>query len=187
MTPSGHSHAFKCTLPKRTLFSLKSGKHHLVGIFILFASILFLTTSAKTADPSANPFPPNSPEHAALNAASEFLTNDAFLLRQDYWQGTLTTETGKALKLQFFKGNRYRFFFALSKDSLPDKALLHLHIYDKASHEVASATSQNSSNVVDLDFKPKSTGLYLVLMSIEVPKDSSARTGIPAVMFYGYE
>lgn len=164
-----------------------------ISAAVAFLSISFLFLSFTlpipivVADNPDNPFPPDSPEHAALSAASEFLGNDAFMLRQDYWKGDLTTETGKALRLQFFKGNRYRFFFAVSKDRLPDKALLHLHIYDKASHEVASVSSTGSTNVIDLEFKPKSTGLYLVLMSIEAPKNSSARTGISSVMFYGYE
>lgn len=182
MIPPGNNKAFNFAL---SIF--KSGKRQIVCIISLPALLLFSAIALNAADPADNPFPPNSPEHAALSAASEFLANDAFLLRQDYWQGNLTTETGKALQLQFFKGNLYRFFFAISKEHLPDKALLHLHIYDKASHEVASVTSQASSNVIDLAFKPKLTGLYLVLMSIEVPKNSSARTGIPSVMFYGYE
>jgi len=152
---------------------------------LAFLHITFMSVSAE--EDSDNPFPADTPEHAALSAASEYLANDAFLLRQDYWKGNLNTETGKALQLQFFKGNQYRFFFAVRKDRLPDKAVLHLHLYDKASHEVASVSSVNSTNVIDLEFKPKSTGLYLVLMSIEVPKNSSARTGIPSVMFYGYE
>ncbi|NOX99149.1 MAG: hypothetical protein GXP30_05365 [Verrucomicrobia bacterium] len=164
-----------------------SDKLRLIGILGLTFFLLSGAIPSNAADTPDNPFPPNSPEHAALSAASEFLTNDAFLLRQDYWQGKLGTETGKALQLQFFKGNRYRFFFAVSKKQLPDKALLHLHIYDKASKEVATVSSQGTSNVIDLTFIPKSTGLYLVLMSIEVPKNSSARTGISSVLFYGYE
>lgn len=170
-----------------------NGKTHLAwkAAALAFQSTLALvllnTFPTMVAEDSGNPFPPDSPEHAALSAASEFLGNDSFMLRQDYWKDDLTTETGKALRLQFFKGNRYRFFFAASKDLLPDKALLQLRIYDKASQEVASASSTSSTNVVGLEFKPKSTGLYLVLMSIEIPKNSSARTGIPSVMFYGYE
>ncbi len=175
------------SLSRKTLFSHIPDFCHFVSVISFITLALHAVLPASAADKTNNPFPPNSPEHAALSAASEFLANDAFLLRQDYWQGNLTTETGKALQLQFFKGNRYRFFFAVSKEHLPDKALLHLHIYDKASNEVASVSSQGSANVIDLQFNPKSTGLYLVLMSIEVPKNSSARTGIPSVMFYGYE
>ncbi len=185
MTLPDHSRALEILPTNNALCFIALNKFLRVGIASLL--MLFTIIPSNAADPAANPFPPNSPEHAALSAASEFLANDAFLLRQDYWQGKLSTETGKALQLQFFKGNRYRFFFAVGKSQLPDKALLHLHIYDKASKEVATISSQGSSNVIDLAFTPKSTGLYLVLMSIEVPKDSSARTGIPSVLFYGYE
>jgi len=176
---------FNITLPKKIQAPCISA--HLVAATCFIALALHAVTASKAADKNANPFPADSPEHAALQAASEYLTNDAFLLRQDYWKGNLTTELGKALQLQFFKGNRYHFFFAASKKRLPKQALLHLHIYDKASNELASVSSQGPSNVIDLQFTPKSTGLYLVLMSIELSKDSSAHTGIPAAMFYGYE
>jgi len=176
---------FNNALPKKSPRSRLSA--HLASVISFIALTLYAPLAGKAADKNDNPFPPDSPEHSALQAASEYLANDAFLLRQDYWKGNLTTELGKALQLQFFKGNRYHFFFAVSKTRLPKQALLHLHIYDKASNEVASVSSQTSSNVIDLQFKPKSTGLYLVLMSVEVPKDSSALTGIPSVMFYGYE
>ena len=175
-----------CSLKKPVHFAFPYIRQF-AGIICISVLIIFTIISAYADENSENPFPPNSPEHAALNAASKFLADDAFLLRQDYWKGNLTTELGKALRLQFFKGNRYRFFFAVSKDRLPEKALLHLHVYDKASHEVATTSSTTSTNVIDLEFKPKSTGLYLVLMSIEVPKDSSALTDIPSAMFYGYE
>ncbi len=174
------------TLPDHGTFHF-AWKVTAIAFQSVLALVLVATFSTAFAEDSANPFPPDSPEHAALSAASEFLGNEAFQLRQDYWKDNLSTETGKALRLQFFKGNHYRFFFAASKTLLPDNALLQLRIYDKASQQVASASSSASSNVVGLEFKPKSTGLYLVLMSIEVPKNSSARTGIPSVMFYGYE
>ncbi len=176
---------FNLSSSKKTPFSPIA---ELCRLFVVIGCIAFgFPLTAQAADKSDNPFPANSPEHAALNAASEYLSNDAFLLRQDYWKGGLSTELGKALQLQFFKGNRYRFFFAVNQANLPEQALLHLHIYDKASNEVASTSSNKSGNVIELQFTPKSTGLYLVLMSIEVPKNSSARTDIPSVMFYGYE
>lgn len=187
MISSAHNGVLKDSFLRKTSLSPESGNRHFVHIISLLILMFIPVCYLHAADPSENPFPLDSPEHAALSAASEFLANDAFLLRQDYWKGSLTTETGKALRLQFFKGNRYRFFFAANKKQLPDEALLHLHIYDKASNEVASSSTTLSHNVVDLEFKPKSTGLYLVLMSIELPKNSSARAGIPAVMFYGYE
>ncbi|MCF6311354.1 MAG: hypothetical protein L3J39_02790 [Verrucomicrobiales bacterium] len=153
----------------------------------LIALSLSILPLAIGEEKSANPFPADSAEHAALEAASPYLGDDAFLLRQDYWQGNLTTELGKALRLQFFKGNHYRFFFAVKPSRLPKNAQLHLQIYDKASRQVAAISSQDSSHVIELSFTPKSTDLYLIMMSIEVPKNSSARTGIPSVLFYGYK
>lgn len=174
-------------LPKRPQISPLTITLQKFAWLTLIALTLSLLPQATGEEKSANPFPADSAEHAALEAASPYLGDETFMLRQDYWKGDLTTELGKALRLQFFKGNHYRFFFAVNPSQLPKNAQLHLHIYDKASHQVAAISSPDNSHVVELQFTPKSTGLYLVMMSIEVPENSSALTGIPSVLFYGYK
>lgn len=136
----------------------------------------------------ASPFPPDAPEHEALSAASPYLGNEKFSLRQDYWQGSLTTKAGTAIKLQFFKGNTYRLFFAVAPSTLPKKGTVHLHLFNAANEEVASASGEPGKPVVDLHFENTlKTGLYLVLMRVELPPGPLVEEEVPAVMFYGWE
>lgn len=138
--------------------------------------------------PQTSPFPPDAPEHEALTAASPFLADEGFSLRQDYWQGVLTTKTGKGLKLQFFKGNTYRLFFGVSPSALPKDGTLHLHLYNAAGEEVAHAPGEAGKPAVALHFENTlKTGLYLVLMRVELPPGPLAEEEVPAVMFYGWQ
>lgn len=138
--------------------------------------------------PQVSPFPPDAPEHEALTAASPYLADENFSLRQDYWQGDLTTRTGKGLKLQFFKGNTYRLFFAVAPSALPKDGTLHLHLYNAAGEEVAHVPGEAGKPAVDLHFENTlKTGLYLVLMRVELPPGPLAEEDVPAVMFYGWQ
>lgn len=136
----------------------------------------------------AKPFPPDSPEHQALVLASPFLGNEAFTLRNDYWKNEVSTESGKAVRLQFFKGNTYRLFFGASTEALPKTAKLHLHIFDSKDKEVATVAGEPGQAAVALHFeKTKKTGLYLVLMRIEPQPGPAQEVSVPSVLFYGWE
>lgn len=142
----------------------------------------------KAAPGEAKPFPPDSPEHQALTAASPSLGDEAFTLRQDYWKGTLTTTSGRALRLQFFKGNTYRLFFGAAPSSLPAGARLHLHVFDSEEEEVAVATGEPDEAAVALHLEDAGkTGLYLILMRVEPRPGPAAETEVPAALFYGWQ
>jgi len=134
-------------------------------------------------------FPPNSPEHQALTASSPYLAEEEFYLRNDYWKGEVTLESGTAMRLQFFKGNTYRLFFGAAKDKLPPGAKLHLHIFDSKSKEVATASGKPDEAAAVLNHKNKKTGLYLIMMRIEVAESSEKdeTEKIPSVLFYGWK
>lgn len=155
----------------------------------LLAMLFAPSRTATSAEPgSAKPFPENSPEHQALTMASPFLGNDAFTLRNDYWQGIVSTEAGTAVRLQFFKGNTYRLFFGAHTDALPETAKLHLHIFDSRDKEVATVSGEPGQAAVALHFeKTRKTGLYLVLMRIEPQPGPVAPVSVPSVLFYGWE
>lgn len=159
-----------------------------------FLSALFLWAgqpvafAAESADGRPKPFPKDSPEHQALTAASPYLGNDAFTLRNDYWTGAVTTDAGTAVRLQFFKGNVYRLFLGASPPKLPEGARLHLHIFNDQSEEVISASSPAGQPAVVLNFeKVRKTGQYLVLMRIEPRPGPAAPVAVPSVLFYGWE
>ncbi|MCB1088641.1 MAG: hypothetical protein KDM63_16505 [Verrucomicrobiae bacterium] len=143
---------------------------------------------SRAEDEPPKPFPKNSPEHQALTASSPYLGNDAFTLRNDYWTGTVSTLSGTAVRLQFFKGNIYRLFFGVGTDQFPEGARLHLHIFDEKSDEVISASGEAGQAAVVLNFeKVRKTGLYLVLMRIEPRPGPAAEVLVPSVLFYGWE
>ncbi len=143
-------------------------------------------TGAESA--GAKPFPPDSPEHQALMTASPYLGNDAFTLRNDYWKGDVSTQSGRAVRLQFFKGNTYRLFFGASTEVLPESARLHLHIFDAKEKEVATVAGEPGQAAVALHFeKTRKTGLYLVLMRIEPKPGPVQEVAVPSALFYGWE
>jgi hypothetical protein len=156
-----------------------------LGAIVLSASSIFGTRAE--GDDDANPFPADTPEHAALTAASSYLDDDDFMLREDYWKGSVTPQTGKAVRLQFFKGNTYRFFFAIEPEKSNAATTLSMRIYDAQSREVALAQSKPAETATALHFEPKATGLYLVLMGVEIAEGTNPYRDYPAVMFYGFE
>ncbi len=153
----------------------------------IFLSVSVLSSSRAEDDGDAIPFPADTPEHAALTAASSYLEDADFMLREDYWKGSVTPQTGKAVRLQFFKGNTYRFFFAIEPEKANAATTLSVRIYDAQSREVALTQSKPAETATALNFKPKATGLYLVLMGVEIAEGTNPYRDYPAVMFYGFE
>ena len=150
-------------------------------------------SAARTQDSDGGPklFPPNSPEHQALTASTPYLGDEDFYLRNDYWQGSVSPDEGTAMRLQFFKGNTYRLFFGATKDKLPAGSILHLNIFDSNSKEVTAASGEPGEAAAVLSHKNRKTGLYLILMRIEIP-DSAKKEGSdseknPCVLFYGWK
>jgi hypothetical protein len=159
----------------------------LLGAVLLFSFSLDTSLVIAADEADTIPFPADSPEHAALTAASSYLDEDDFMLREDYWKGSVTPQTGKAVRLQFFKGNTYRFFFAIEPEKANAATTLSMRIYDAQSREVAVTQSKPSEIATALNFKPDSTGLYLILMGVDIAKGSNPYRDYPAVMFYGFE
>lgn len=157
----------------------------LASVSLLLYGFLVLAPGMRLA---AEPFQKDSPEHQALLLASPYLGDEAFAIRQDYWRGKITTQTGRAVKLQFFKGNHYRLFFGAAPIELPPGSKLHLHIYGENNEEVAQATGEPGAAAVALEFdNTLQTGLYLVLMRIEAPPGPLAEAEVRSVMFYGWK
>lgn len=155
-------------------------------LFPLLASLVLSGTLAGTA--SAQGFPEDAPEHQALTLASEALGDSAFTLRQDYWKGLVTPESGRAVRLQFFKRNLYRLYFGVAPSALPKGAKLHLHIFDSENKEVAAATGEPGAAAVSLAFENTlRTGVYLILMRIELPPGPLAAEEMKAALFYGWK
>ncbi|MEY4483719.1 MAG: hypothetical protein RL693_1171 [Verrucomicrobiota bacterium] len=85
---------------------------------------------------------------------------DGFDFRADIWVRELKPELGKAVRVQFFKGNDYRVCVAVPKDSGVQIAA---HVLDTEGKPVESKveTTEDGWGLV-LHAKPKRTGLYVV-------------------------
>jgi hypothetical protein len=152
----------------------------------LLAALVLSGSFVRTA--SAQAFSEDAPEHQALTLASEALGDPDFTLRQDYWKGLVTPSSGRAVKLQFFKRNLYRLYFGVAPSELPKGAKLHLHIFDSENEEVAAATSEPGAAAVTLAFEnTRKTGVYLILMRVELPPGPLTGEEMKAVLFYGWK
>lgn len=152
----------------------------------IFAALALSGVLAGSARGQA--FSEDAPEHQALTLASEALGDPDFTLRQDYWKGLVTPSSGRAVRLQFFKRNLYRLYFGVAPSELPKGAKLHLHIFDSENEEVATAAGAPGASAVTLAFENTlKTGLYLVLMRVELPPGPLAGDDMKAVLFYGWK
>ena len=157
---------------------------------ILCAAMAFLLAGRIDAPAKAKPFPPNSPEHQALTAAGPYLDREGFTLRNDYWEGVVSTQLGTAMRLQFFKGNLYRLFFGVDTVFSPRTPGSTSRFSIPRRREVAAAfVDSGPFAAVALEFAPKKTDLYLILMRVESPAANAVdrEINLPSVLFYGWE
>ncbi len=127
---------------------------------------------------------PKSPEFAAITLAAPDIKRKEFDLRDDFWSGSLTGEAGKAIRLQFFKGNDYTVYFAAGSDEIAKGTKVFLRVVSKDNEVIAESKGQKGS-ATSVKVAPPGTGLYLVLMRVEVEGDEERQ--IPCALFYGYE
>jgi len=154
----------------------------------LLAAAACLALPLAGAEAPAEPYPEDSPEHQALSLASPFLGDSEFKMRNEYWTGRLSTASGRAVRLQFFKGNLYRLFLGVAPTGLPPGARVQIHVVDDQSEVVAAAEGEPGEAAVALFLEePPRTGLYLVLMSIDAGPGPLAEIEAEAVLFYGWK
>ncbi|MDB6140514.1 MAG: hypothetical protein JWO94_3586 [Verrucomicrobiaceae bacterium] len=84
---------------------------------------------------------------------------EGFEFRADSWLKDLRPDMGKAIRLQMFKGNDYRFCIAVPPNSGVHLAATVLD-FDGKPVGKADATAQGWGII--LSYKPKKTGLYVV-------------------------
>ena len=158
----------------------------LLGALLPFSTLFAQAVEKGVGGTDPHRYSESSAEHAALLAAAKHMKDVDFSLRQEYWKGDIKAAAGKAVKLQFFPHTEYRLFFA-APATVPKGTKVHLKIVNRDSEVLASTSSRFGSKVVALKFKPKKTGLYLVLMRLEVPKGTAEDYAAACAMFYGYE
>lgn len=96
---------------------------------------------------------------AVLSLTTKY-EKDGFDFRADIWVRELKPDLGKAVRVQFFKGNDYRICVAVPKDSGVQIAA---HILDAEGKPVEGKVEPTKDGWgLVLSAKPKRTGLYVV-------------------------
>ena len=113
----------------------------------------------------------------AMEAATEAV-KDGFLVRQEFWAGSLSTKQPSVVKHQLFAGNSYWFWLGSEEDS----AQVTVHVYDP-SGKLCDAESWQRGKMAAAKVVPKVTGTYLIVFSIEQSKAKKNRWALA----YGFK
>lgn len=116
--------------------------------------------------------------HSRAMEAAAAAVKDGYLVRQEYWAGSLTVRQPSVVKHQLFKGNSYWFWIGSDEDS----AQVTIHIYDPSGKLVDSESWQRG-NMAAAKVVPKQTGVYLIVFSVEQSKAKKNRWALA----YGYK
>jgi hypothetical protein len=119
----------------------------LLALFALFA----LPWQARAGEKS-------EAEQAALTLAKAH-EKEGFEFRADIWEKDLKADMGKALRIQLFKGNDYRFCIAVPPNSAVHITATVLDFDGKPSGTLQPVAQGWG---LTLSFKPKKTGAYAI-------------------------
>jgi hypothetical protein len=139
-----------------------------------FRSLLILVTAI--AMPVAFAYVDDA--HSRAMEAAVAAVKDGYLVRQEYWAGSLTVRQPSVVKHQLFKGNSYWFWIGSDEDS----AQVTVHVYDP-SGKIADAEAWQRGNMAAVRVVPKKTGTYLIVFSIEHSDAKKNRWALA----YGYK
>lgn len=120
-------------------------------------------------------------EAVARAAAVPYAEKEKIEFRSDVWVGELTGAKGKAVRVQCIKGRRYRFIVAAGAAEKKAGTKLHVAVVDGANRMLEKGGGKGS--VATVRFRPKATGLYLILVRAET-KGGGVRE-IPCAMVFG--
>jgi hypothetical protein len=139
-----------------------------------FRSLLIL--AAAIALPVAFAFVDDA--HSRAMEAAVAAVKDGYLVRQEFWAGSLSTKQPSVVKHQLFKGNSYWFWLGSDEDS----AQVTVHVYDSTG-KIADAESWQRGNMAAVRVAPKKTDTYLIVFSVEQSKAKKNRWALA----YGYK
>jgi hypothetical protein len=106
---------------------------------------------------------------------------EGFDFRADIWERQLTPDLGKAVRVQFFKGNEYRVCVAVPPQSSVQIAA---HVLDMEGKAVESKVEAAQGGWgVTLSVKPTRTAVYVVV----VRHSGGPEKTVPCAMISGYK
>lgn len=111
----------------------------------------------------------------AIEAALEKLelSENPFVLREEWWDGKLVPGDTKILQHQLFKRNEYWFWVGCSIED----ATVSVHLYD-SNGTLVDAESFQKGNVSGARIIPKTTGSYYIRVAVEKSTVSPAEWAV---------
>ena len=119
-------------------------------------------------------------EDAARALAKQY-EKEGFEFRADSWVKDLKPDIGKALRIQLFKGNDYRFCIAVPLDSGVHIAAT---VLDFEGNPIGKAEATAQGWGIILSLKPKKTGLYAVAIR---QADGGKAREVPCAVVTGWK
>lgn len=144
------------------------------SLFCVAVSLL-LVTSASFASRE------KSEAEAAAWSMARPLETEEFSFRAEAWEKELKPEMGKAVRVQLFKGNDYRFSIAVPVDS---GVHITATVLDGDGKPLGQLQAVEQGWGVVLSFKPKRTGVYAVAIR---QTDKGKSKAVPCAMLTGYK
>ena len=116
--------------------------------------------------------------HSRAMEAATAAVKDGYLVRQEYWAGSLATKQPSVVKHQLFAGNSYWFWLGSDEDS----AQVTVHVYDSKG-KIVDAEAWQRGNMAAVRVAPTKTDTYLIVFSVEQSKAKKNRWALA----YGYK
>ena len=113
----------------------------------------------------------------AMEIAAPYV-KQGYLVRDEFWSGSLPTHQPTIVRHQLFKGNTYWFWLG----SEEDKANITLHVYD-TNGKLCDAEAWQKGPRAAVNVTPKSSGTYSFAFSIEESPTKKTRWSLA----YGYK
>lgn len=153
------------------------------GLRLLAACAVLLATAAGADEGKSDAF--TAAATNAGTAAQEFKNKTkGFSVRAQPWRGVLGKEKGKAVRIQLFKGNKYRFFIAVGRDVAGQGVAPAAQIVDADFNRLAES-GKAKNGVAVVEFSPDATAMYMVL--IRADSTDKSPDEFAAAMVYGFE
>ena len=142
---------------------------------LCFAASFLLATSASFAGRELS-----QSEVAAWSMARP-IEKEGFSFRAESWEKELRPEMGKAVRVQLFKGNDYRFSIAV-----PANSGVHITaaVLDSDGRPLGQVQAVEQGWGLVLSFKPKRTSVYAI--AIRQTEKGKAKA-VPCAMLTGYK
>jgi hypothetical protein len=113
----------------------------------------------------------------AMSIATPYV-KEGYLVREEFWSGSLPSRQPSIVRHQLFKGNTYWFWLG----SEEDKANITLHVYD-GDGKLCDTEAWQKGPRAAVKVTPKRTGTYSFVLSIEDSPTKKTRWSLA----YGYK